>query len=140
MLLARPTRSASRSPSFRSCGCLPLAIYLLSFVICFDNQRWYRRGIFHPALGAAVFMALVVLCSSDGDIASQIVTYSALLFAICMVCHGELVKLKPHERYLTSFYLMVAIGGALGGVFVVVLRRGSSPAIGNSISQSGRAF
>ena len=52
---------------------------------------------------------------------TQIVTYSALLFTICMVCHGELVKVKPHERYLTSFYLMVAIGGALGGVFVVAI-------------------
>ena len=40
---------------------LPLAIYLLSFVLCFDNQRWYRRSVFHPALGAAVFVALVVL-------------------------------------------------------------------------------
>ncbi len=100
---------------------LPLAIYLLSFIICFDNQRWYRRGIFHPALGVAVFLALVVLCSPDSSITIQIVAYSALLFAICMVCHGELVKLKPHERYLTSFYLMVAIGGALGGVFVVAI-------------------
>ena len=44
-----------------------------------------------------------------------------LLFAICMICHGELVRLKPHERYLTSFYLMVAIGGAVGGIFVVVV-------------------
>ena len=100
---------------------LPLAIYLLSFIICFDNQRWYRRSVFHPALGAAVFLALVVLCSPDISIMIQIVTYSALLFTICMVCHGELVRLKPHERYLTSFYLMVAIGGALGGVFVVAI-------------------
>ena len=42
---------------------LPLAIYLLSFVICFDNQRWYRRGVFHPILGATVFIALAVLCA-----------------------------------------------------------------------------
>jgi hypothetical protein len=100
---------------------LPLAIYLLSFIICFDNQRWYRRSIFHPALGAAVFMALIVLCSPNPGIAIQIVTYSALLFTICMVCHGELVRLKPHARYLTAFYLMVAIGGASGGIFVVVV-------------------
>ena len=57
----------------------------------------------------------------DASILIQIVTYSTLLFAICMVCHGELVRLKPHERYLTSFYLMVAIGGALGGIFVVAI-------------------
>jgi hypothetical protein len=100
---------------------LPLAIYLLSFVICFDNERWYRRAVFHPALGFAVFIALVVLCSPDAGIMTQVVTYSALLFAICMVCHGELARLKPHERYLTSFYLMVAVGGAVGGIFVVVV-------------------
>jgi spermidine synthase len=100
---------------------LPLAIYLLSFVICFDNQRWYRRGVFHPMLGAAVFVALAVLVRPSASILIQIVTYSVLLFAICMVCHGELIRLKPHERYLTSFYLMVAIGGALGGIFVVVV-------------------
>jgi hypothetical protein len=100
---------------------LPLAIYLLSFVICFNNQRWYRRGVFHPMLGGAVFIALAVLVRPNANILIQIVTYSVLLFAICMVCHGELVGLKPHERYLTSFYLMVAIGGALGGIFVVVV-------------------
>ena len=100
---------------------LPLAIYLLSFVLCFDNQRWYRRGVFHPMLGAAVFIALAVLVRPTANILIQIVTYSMLLFGICMVCHGELVRLKPHERYLTSFYLMVAIGGALGGIFVVVV-------------------
>ena len=100
---------------------LPLAIYLLSFVLCFDNQRWYRRSVFHPALGAAVFAALVVLTSPDVSITVQIVTYSMLLFAICMVCHGELYRLRPHEQYLTSFYLMVAVGGALGGLFVVLV-------------------
>ena len=100
---------------------LPLAIYLLSFIICFGNQRWYRRGVFHPALGAAVCFALVVLCSPSASIIVQIVTYSTLLFTSCMVCHGELAALKPNERYLTSFYLMVAIGGAAGGVFVVVI-------------------
>jgi hypothetical protein len=100
---------------------LPLAIYLLSFVICFDNQRWYRRAVFHPMLGVAVFIALAVLVRPNANILIQIVTYSMLLFAICMVCHGELVRLKPHERYLTSFYLMVATGGALGGIFAVVV-------------------
>ena len=118
---------------------LPLAIYLLSFVICFDNQRWYRRAIFHPMLGAAVFIALAVLVRPNASILIQIVSYSMLLFAICMICHGELVRLKPHERYLTSFYLMVSIGGAAGGIFVSSSHRGSSADIGNFILRSGRA-
>ena len=121
MLLATTNQVCQQVAVIPFLWVLPLAIYLLSFIICFDNPRWYRRSIFHPALGAAVFLALVVLCSPDISIMIQLITYSALLFTICMVCHGELVKLKPHERYLTSFYLMVAIGGAIGGVFVVAI-------------------
>jgi spermidine synthase len=44
--------------------------------------------------------------------------YAATLFVACMVCHGELVRLKPSPRHLTGFYLAISIGGALGGVFV----------------------
>jgi hypothetical protein len=121
MLLATTNQVCQQVAAVPFLWVLPLAIYLLSFIICFDNQRWYRRSVFHPALGAAVFLALVVLCSPDASIIIQIATYSALLFTICMVCHGELVRLKPHRRYLTSFYLMVAIGGAFGGILVVVI-------------------
>ena len=46
--------------------------------------------------------------------------FVAALFICCMVCHGELVRLKPDPRHLTNFYLMVAVGGALGGLFVAV--------------------
>jgi len=121
MLLATTNQVCQQVAAVPFLWVLPLALYLLSFIICFDNQRWYRRGIVHPALGVAVFAALVVLSSPAASIIVQIVTYSALLFTICMVCHGELVRLKPHECYLTSFYLMVAIGGAAGGVFVVAV-------------------
>jgi SAM-dependent methyltransferase len=121
MLLATTNQVCQQVAVIPFLWVLPLAIYLFSFIICFDNPRWYRRSIFHPALGAAVFLALLVLCSPDTSIMIQLATYSALLFTICMVCHGELVKLKPQELYLTSFYLMVAIGGAIGGVFVVAI-------------------
>jgi len=43
------------------------------------------------------------------------------LFLICMVCHGELVKSKPQAKYLTSFYLSISAGGALGGLFVALV-------------------
>jgi hypothetical protein len=100
---------------------LPLAIYLLSFIICFDSERWYQRRIFHPALAVAIFLSCIILCRSTANIFSQVLIYSVLLFTACMVCHGELVKLKPTERYLTSFYLMVAVGGALGGIFAALI-------------------
>ena len=101
---------------------LPLSLYLLSFIICFEKERWYSRRWFHPLLGAAIFGACFVLYDgAAGSIFVQIAIYSFVLFVCCMVCHGELVRSKPHPRYLTSFYLTVAAGGALGGVVVTLL-------------------
>jgi hypothetical protein len=100
---------------------LPLALYLLSFIICFDSEHWYLRGVFYPVLAFAIFMAGIVLCSTPVGIVTQVGAYSALLFAVCMVCHGELVKLKPGQKHLTAFYLMVALGGAFGGLFTAII-------------------
>jgi hypothetical protein len=121
MLLATTNQICQEVAAVPFLWVLPLAIYLLSFIVCFDSERWYRRGIFHPALGVAIFLGCVVLCRSTANIFSQVLIYCVLLFAACMVCHGELVKLKPAERHLTSFYLMIAVGGALGGVFAALI-------------------
>jgi hypothetical protein len=48
----------------------------------------------------------------------QVALYSLLLFLACMICHGELYRLRPAADHLTSFYLMVSVGGAAGGIFV----------------------
>jgi MFS family permease len=99
---------------------LPLSLYLLSFILCFDADGWYRRGVFMPLLAVALGGMTYLLWSSRPDVKLWVVVllWAAGLFVACMVCHGELARLKPHPRYLTSFYLMVSVGGALGGVFV----------------------
>jgi len=97
---------------------LPLALYLLSFVLCFEAPGWYQRWLFLPLLGAGIAGVCVTLSRSNPSVWSLIPLYSATLFAACMVCHGELARSKPHPRYLTGFYLMLALGGALGGVLV----------------------
>jgi SAM-dependent methyltransferase len=97
---------------------LPLALYLLSFVLCFGASGWYRRWLFLPLLAAGLVAVCVTLTRSNPSIWALIPLYSATLFAACMVCHGELARSKPHPRYLTGFYLMLALGGALGGVTV----------------------
>src|SRR6266705_1638573 len=97
---------------------LPLALYLLSFVLCFEASGWYRRWLFLPLLGAGLAAVCVTLTQSNPSIWTLIPLYSATLFAACMVCHGELARSKPDPRYLTGFYLMLALGGALGGVLV----------------------
>jgi tetratricopeptide (TPR) repeat protein len=99
---------------------LPLALYLLSFIICFDNPRWYVRLPFILALTAAASGICCALSSVTTSINAQLSIYSGGLFICCMVCHGELYRLKPDPKYLTGFYLMIAAGGALGGFFVAV--------------------
>jgi len=98
---------------------LPLCIYLLSFVICFHSPKWYVTWywflLFIPTALIAIFMFYI---GSQFDITSQIVIYSSILFTACMICHGELAKLKPNNNWLTHYYLSLAFGGFLGSMFV----------------------
>ncbi|MDO9313878.1 MAG: fused MFS/spermidine synthase [Burkholderiaceae bacterium] len=95
----------------------PLSIYLLSFILCFDAPRYYVRPLFLIALPLA-FLALDRVLDSGMDVPMLIALICVSLFVFCMVCHGELVRRKPPVRYLTLFYLMLSIGGALGGLLV----------------------
>jgi SAM-dependent methyltransferase len=99
---------------------LPLALYLLSFVLTFDGRGWYRRKVYLP-LAAAGLVGVTTLLHADFrhlQLWVMLPVYAATLFVACMVCHGELVRLKPPPRHLTGFYLAISVGGALGGVFV----------------------
>jgi hypothetical protein len=101
---------------------VPLGIYLLSFIICFESERAYQRVVFLPLLALSLGPAAYALYYNLGNlnIKWSIPTFAVALFACCMVCHGELARLKPAPRYLTNFYLMVSLGGAVGGLFVAV--------------------
>lgn len=101
---------------------LPLSLYLVSFILCFDGEKWYSRRLYLAILGLATVVVCVVLPKgNEVTILTQTGVYLLALFACCMVCHGELARLKPSPRYLTSFYLTVAGGGAAGGIFVALL-------------------
>lgn len=101
---------------------LPLALYLLSFVICFDHPRWYVRPLFALALTAVLGgMCWVLFEGPDASLRLQLGVLAAGLFVCCMVCHGELYRLRPDPRQLTAYYLIIAAGGALGGLFVAVV-------------------
>jgi hypothetical protein len=100
---------------------LPLSLYLLTFIISFDSPRWYRRIPFAFALMAALGgICWALFQGTDVSIYTQVAIYSAGLFVCCMVCHGELYRLRPEPEHLTGFYLSIAAGGALGGLFVAV--------------------
>ena len=101
---------------------LPLCVYLLTFIFCFGNERWYRRSIFYPLFALAFFAALIVLSAKvPPHILVEIGVFCLALFAVCMVCHGELVRRKPAREFLSTFYLTIASGGALGSILVVLI-------------------
>jgi SAM-dependent methyltransferase len=100
---------------------LPLSIYLLTFILCFEGSGWYRRNPYLQLLAVALAsMALADTVDSTGAVPIRILVplFSMGLYTCCMVCHGELARLKPHPQYLTHFYLMISAGGAVGGLLV----------------------
>jgi SAM-dependent methyltransferase len=101
----------------------PLTLYLLTFILCFEGRGWYRRWIFVvPFLVLLPAMAWGLQAHSGVlDIKKAIPLYCVGLFVSCMFFHGELALAKPAPRYLTRFYLMVSLGGAVGGVIVGVV-------------------
>ena len=101
---------------------VPLALYLLTFILCFDSDRWYIRPLFAALLPVALVNAVRLLYRSGQlEVAEQVLGYAFTLFVCCMVCHGELARMRPAPRHLTFFFLMVAVGGALGGTLVAIV-------------------
>ena len=98
---------------------LPLSLYLVSFIICFDRPTWYLPKsygalllvilISHKLFGSTAFLSTLPM---------EIAYYMAVLFLICMLSHGEVARLKPETRHLTQYYAFMSGGGAVGGVFV----------------------
>jgi len=108
---------------------LPLSIYLLTFVLTFDHERWYVRPLFMALLPPALIGAVWLLWGGvDLAIEDQVMGYIAILFICCMCCHGELARSRPAPRHLTFFFLMVSIGGAVGGLFVAIIAPAIFPA------------
>lgn len=118
----------------------PLAIYLLSFILCFDHPRWYNRRFFASlsVLGITYISLLYYRDIADiflfnpiglenlltdlyDNMLLRFVVALGVLFSICMMCHGELTRCKPEAGRLTQFYLSISVGGALGGLFVSVV-------------------
>ncbi|WP_035374811.1 fused MFS/spermidine synthase [Pseudoduganella violaceinigra] len=103
---------------------LPLVIYLLTFILCFESSRWYKRWLFLPLM--AILTPLLIACTSFPSLMPRGIVWPTLLFSVCiftycMACHGELARLKPPPAQLTAYYLVIAIGGAIGGMFTGLL-------------------
>ncbi|MCY1078368.1 spermidine synthase [Archangium lansingense] len=98
---------------------LPLGLYLLTFILAFERESLYRRTVWVPLL--IISVGGVLRARFEGPhwpLSFQLLVYGGALLAGCMVCHGELYRLRPVPRHLSAFYLQVSAGGVLGGVFV----------------------
>lgn len=99
---------------------LPLVIYLLTFVVCFE----YAHAVPLTALRWASVAMLVALSVSFvipllvASFIPELILYCTALAVIGLFCHGELYARRPAPSHLTRFYLMISVGGALGGTFV----------------------
>jgi hypothetical protein len=108
---------------------IPLGLYLLSFILVFtrlrERLRWSMLLVF-PVL--ALVQVFVTYSGIDRriwlageDPRPLIVLHLATFFVAALVCHGELARLRPPTGYLTEFYLLMSVGGVLGGVFNVLV-------------------
>ena len=98
---------------------VPLALYLLTFIIAFDSPRWYLRPLFVAGFLASAGASCWALNKGvDLSIQKQLGIFISTLFFGCMVCHGEVFRLRPPSHKLTAYYLCISGGGALGGLFV----------------------
>lgn len=105
---------------------LPLALYLISFILCFHSPSWRPRGFWAVGWGLAVVLAIPMMVQGLGvqtslPIPIQIAVFAWLLLTCAMVCHGELARRQPAPTHLTAFYLTMSGGGVAGGLFVGIL-------------------
>jgi hypothetical protein len=102
---------------------LPLTLYLLTFILCFDGRGWYKRDWILAMLAAALGVMAWTFADTNltHDLPLNIGVFSVGLFLACMFCHGELVRQRPAPAYLTRFYLMISLGGAIGAALVGIV-------------------
>ena len=126
LLLALTNHMTQNIASIPFLWVLPLALYLLSFVVVFEGRGgagWYVRRWWLPAVGAALIAMAWALSAHRGvlGIYAAIPIFCIGLFLACVFCHGELAATKPAPAHLTNFYLSLSAGGALGGLFVALV-------------------
>ena len=108
---------------------VPLAIYLLTFILCFEGSHWYRRGLY---VGSLLWMLCVMawfLASKtvEFELVYHVIAFTIGLYFVCMFCHGELAARRPPPQHLTYFYLVVSLGGVLGGLLVGIVAPATLP-------------
>ena len=118
LLLGLTTHLSTNVASFPLLWVIPLALYLLTFIFAFSRTRF---GDVHWAQRAFPYLALLLLPSFYRSefvpLRLDMALHLTFFFCAAMVCHGRLASLRPDRMRLTEFYLLMSVGGALGGMF-----------------------
>lgn len=100
---------------------LPLSLYLLSFIICFDSPQWYQpKRIAAATLIAVLMIQAKHLLPASLQLIAEAVSYMTMLLGVCLLCHGEVARLKPDSSSLTQYYMLLSAGGVIGGFVVAI--------------------
>ncbi|WP_290618642.1 MULTISPECIES: spermidine synthase [unclassified Arsukibacterium] len=119
VLLAVTQQLTQNVPPVPFLWVLPLCLYLISYIVVFNQPAWYQRSLWlYVFCLSMVFGLLLFYLGRQFDLISQLLLYLTILFSGCMLCHGELARLKPEPQYLTGYYLLLATGGVLGSAAV----------------------
>lgn len=122
LLLATTHQLCQEVAVFPFLWVLPLTLYLVSFILTFEGDRWYRPGLWGSVLAVGIVgWGAVMVWGYDAAWWRQMLVGGGTFLAACMVCHGELARMRPSHRHLTAFYLSLSAGGAIGGAMVALL-------------------
>src|SRR5687767_6107036 len=116
--------------SFPMLWVIPLAVYLLTFILCFEGRNWYLRDTYLASLVWILCVMAWFLADKtlQFELLWHVLVFTVGLYFVCMFCHGELARLRPAPRHLTLFYLIVSLGGVVGGVLVGIVAPVALPA------------
>jgi hypothetical protein len=113
---------------------LPLSLYLISFILVFapgSRADGLHRAMVFALPGVVLLISLILLLGVRGPLWIMVPLHLGAFFVVAVVCHGELARDRPPARWLTEFYLLISLGGALGGVFNAIV----APALFHSLAE-----
>ncbi|HEX4278539.1 MAG TPA: hypothetical protein VHZ74_24455, partial [Bryobacteraceae bacterium] len=118
LMLGVTTALTTDVPAIPFFWVMPLALYLLSFVLVFARKPPVSHRMLVQRLPFLILMALIpTVTKTRLPIELLLVLYLLTLLAVALVCHGELARKRPAVGHLTEFYLWISVGGVLGGIF-----------------------
>ncbi|MCX7645004.1 MAG: fused MFS/spermidine synthase, partial [Rhodobacteraceae bacterium] len=119
LMLGVTSKISTDIGSFPLVWVVPLALYLLTFVLAFSNRPPIGERAQRALLVAAlVFLAVMVSLPKALLLTWTIAAVLILaFFAVALAAHSRLYALRPDREHLTTFYVAMSVGGALGGLF-----------------------